>query len=84
MAKLAGASAAEYRERLAEDEIIYFVLPDRFENGDPSNDNGGLSGDRETATAQAVAECLRRNHVRTVRSDRTLALSYVEAVRHAA
>lgn len=40
------ASAADYRERLAEDEIVYFVLPDRFENGDPSNDNGGLSGDR--------------------------------------
>lgn len=43
----------------------------------------GLSGDRETATAQAVAECLRRSNVRTVRSDRTLTLSYVEAVRHA-
>src|SRR3546814_7044818 len=23
-----------------------FVLPDRFENGDPSNDRGGLTGDR--------------------------------------
>jgi glycosidase len=42
------ASAADYRERLAEDEIVYFVLPDRFENGDPSNDNGGLTGDRLT------------------------------------
>ena len=31
---------------LPEDEVIYFVLPDRFENGDPSNDRGGLSGDR--------------------------------------
>ena len=29
-----------------EDEIIYFVLPDRFENGDPKNDRGGLKGDR--------------------------------------
>lgn len=45
--------------------------------------HGGLSGDRETATAQAVAECLRRHHVKTVRSDRTLALSFVEAVRGA-
>ena len=26
------------------DEVIYFVLPDRFENGDPANDEGGLSG----------------------------------------
>ncbi len=45
---IAGASAADYRERLAEDEIVYFVLPDRFENGDPSNDRGGLAGDRLT------------------------------------
>ncbi|WP_199798852.1 alpha-amylase family glycosyl hydrolase [Qipengyuania thermophila] len=35
------------RERLPQDEIIYFVLPDRFENGDPTNDRGGLTGDRE-------------------------------------
>ena len=34
------------RDRLPEDEIIYFVLPDRFENGDPANDRGGLKGDR--------------------------------------
>ena len=34
------------KERGPEDEIIYFVMPDRFENGDPSNDKGGLSGDR--------------------------------------
>jgi glycosidase len=41
-------AAAEYRDRLPEDEIVYFVLPDRFENGDPSNDSGGLPGDRLT------------------------------------
>jgi glycosidase len=35
-----------YRQRLPEDEIVYFLLPDRFENGDPSNDRGGLVGDR--------------------------------------
>ena len=40
----AGAQTPEYRARLPQDEIIYFVLPDRFENGDPSNDRGGLSG----------------------------------------
>jgi glycosidase len=31
-------------ERLPEDEVVYFLLPDRFSNGDPSNDRGGLSG----------------------------------------
>ncbi|MBY0283091.1 MAG: alpha-amylase [Sphingomonas sp.] len=40
------AIAQDYRARLPEDEVIYFVLPDRFENGDPANDRGGLSGDR--------------------------------------
>lgn len=44
---------------------------------------GGLSGDRETATAQAVAECLRRSGVSRVRGDRTLPLSFVDAVRKA-
>ncbi len=30
----------------AQENVFYFVLPDRFENGDPSNDAGGdLSGD---------------------------------------
>jgi len=36
----------DYRQRLPEDEVVYFLLPDRFENGDPSNDRGGLKGDR--------------------------------------
>lgn len=39
-------SAQAFRDRLAEDEVIYFVLPDRFENGDRSNDRGGIKGDR--------------------------------------
>jgi glycosidase len=30
--------------RTLQDEVIYFVLPDRFENGDPRNDRGGLKG----------------------------------------
>ena len=34
--------------RLPENEVIYFVLPDRFENGDVENDRGGISGDRLT------------------------------------
>ena len=37
-------AAQDYRARLPQDEVIYFVLPDRFENGDPSNDRGGLTG----------------------------------------
>jgi glycosidase len=39
-------SAATVRSRPPQDEIIYFVLPDRFANGDPANDRGGLQGDR--------------------------------------
>jgi neopullulanase len=42
----ASRGSADYRARLPQDEVIYFVLPDRFENGDPANDRGGLSGDR--------------------------------------
>jgi glycosidase len=40
------AAAESYLDRPPTDEIIYFVLPDRFENGDPGNDRGGLAGDR--------------------------------------
>jgi glycosidase len=44
---LAGATpTVDYRARLPEDEVVYFMLPDRFENGDPGNDRGGLTGDR--------------------------------------
>jgi neopullulanase len=44
---LAGpAIADDPRARLPEDEILYFVLPDRFENADTANDRGGLNGDR--------------------------------------
>ena len=38
------AMAQSYRDRLPEDEVIYFVLPDRFANGDPKNDTGGIKG----------------------------------------
>lgn len=40
------ASLESIRARAPEREVIYFMLPDRFENGDPSNDRGGLKGDR--------------------------------------
>src|SRR5882672_6822855 len=41
-------AAPDFRARPPEDEIVYFVLPDRFENGDTTNDNGGLEGGRLT------------------------------------
>ena len=38
------AAAQDYRARLPQDEVIYFLLPDRFENGSTANDRGGLTG----------------------------------------
>ncbi len=35
----------DYLTRPPEDDVVYFMLPDRFENGDPSNDTGGFGGD---------------------------------------
>ncbi len=46
LAATAPAAKPGFRARTPEQEVIYFVLPDRFENGDPANDRGGLSGDR--------------------------------------
>ncbi|HEY5760598.1 MAG TPA: alpha-amylase family glycosyl hydrolase, partial [Steroidobacter sp.] len=49
---LSGSLAAQtydanaFRARLPQDEVVYFLLPDRFENGDSKNDRGGLKGDR--------------------------------------
>jgi Xaa-Pro aminopeptidase len=43
----------------------------------------GLSGDRETATAQAAAECLRRAGVTTAVGDRSVPLIFNEFVRRA-
>ena len=40
------AQPADLRQRAPSEEVIYFVLPDRFANGDPANDRGGLTGDR--------------------------------------
>jgi Xaa-Pro aminopeptidase len=45
--------------------------------------DGGLSGDRETATAQATAEAVRQSGAAAVRSDRTLPLSFVAALEEA-
>lgn len=40
------ASAGSFRDRLPSEEIVYFVLPDRFENGDTINDTGDFTGGR--------------------------------------
>ncbi len=39
-------STTRLTDRLPDDEIIYFVLPDRFENGDTANDRGRITGTR--------------------------------------
>ena len=44
---------------------------------------GGLSGDRETATAQAAAECLRRAGMSQAVGDRGLPLIFVDVARQA-
>ncbi len=42
---------------------------------------GGLSGDRETATAQALAECLIRSEAKQVIADRTMPLIFADEIR---
>ncbi len=42
----AAEPTGDFRARTPEQEVIYFVLPDRFDNADPANDRGGLKGDR--------------------------------------
>src|SRR5204862_1449114 len=42
---LAALVQAPVRNPIAND-VFYFVMPDRFNNGDPANDQGGLTGDR--------------------------------------
>lgn len=41
LATAVSAAASPYLQRKPQDEVIYFVLPDRFENGDATNDHGG-------------------------------------------
>jgi glycosidase len=45
-AQAAAGGLETLRLRPAEDEVIYFLMPDRFENGDATNDRGGATGDR--------------------------------------
>ncbi len=42
------AQLAPYHERDVRDDVFYFVMPDRFNDGDASNNYGGLSGDKFT------------------------------------
>lgn len=41
LAASAVAAPSTHLQRKPQDEVIYFLLPDRFENGDPANDHGG-------------------------------------------
>lgn len=45
--------------------------------------DGGLSADREVATAQAAAECLRRSGITAIRADRSLPLSFAHVLKEA-
>ncbi|MGH6977880.1 MAG: alpha-amylase family glycosyl hydrolase, partial [Brevundimonas sp.] len=46
LAQNAPDALTELRRRPPQDEVIYFLLPDRFANGDPSNDHGGYAPER--------------------------------------
>lgn len=41
------AKLAPYQQRDFQDEVFYFVLPDRFYNGDKSNDLGAAANDKK-------------------------------------
>ncbi len=43
---------APYQQRDFQDEVFYFVLPDRFYNGDPSNDQGAAANDLKRAQSR--------------------------------
>lgn len=52
----ASASAQSYRDRGPEDEVVYFLLPTRFERGDTANNQGGLTGERLKADFYLTAK----------------------------
>lgn len=46
---VSGTGAAHmppYIERKWQEDFVYFIMPDRFLNGDTSNDHGGIDGDK--------------------------------------
>ncbi|WP_019026403.1 alpha-amylase family glycosyl hydrolase [Colwellia piezophila] len=46
------AKLAPYQQRAFQDEVFYFVLPDRFYNGDSSNDLGAAANDTKRAVSR--------------------------------
>ncbi|MCW8866550.1 MAG: alpha-amylase family glycosyl hydrolase [Colwellia sp.] len=46
------AKLAPYQQRDFQDEVFYFVLPDRFYNGDESNDLGAAANDKKRAISR--------------------------------
>lgn len=46
------AKLAPYQQRAFQDEVFYFVLPDRFHNGDKSNDLGAAANDKKRALSR--------------------------------
>lgn len=46
------AQLAPYQDRAFQEEVFYFVLPDRFQNGDMSNDLGAAEGDVKRALSR--------------------------------
>ena len=46
------AKLAPYQQRDFQDEVFYFVLPDRFYNGDTSNDLGAAANDKKRAVSR--------------------------------
>ncbi|HEY5704705.1 MAG TPA: alpha-amylase family glycosyl hydrolase [Terrimicrobiaceae bacterium] len=46
MWSLCGFARADAIDRPIQDDVIYFVLPDRFFNADTANDRGGYQGDK--------------------------------------
>ena len=46
------AQLAPYSQRAITDEVFYFVLPDRFYDGDPSNDLGAKANDKKRAQSR--------------------------------
>ncbi|MCJ8292982.1 MAG: alpha-amylase family glycosyl hydrolase [Colwellia sp.] len=43
---------APYQQRAFQDEVFYFVLPDRFYNGDSSNDLGAAANDKKRSVSR--------------------------------
>jgi Xaa-Pro aminopeptidase len=65
------------------DRAIAAVKADRIACPADFVPEGGLSADREVATAQATAECLRQAGVVDVSADRTLPLSFAHVLQEA-